>query len=271
MSELGNRLRRANVGLCMTGSILLSFLKFADDILLFSGLWSEMSVLVNIMEKWCRDFRMIISVVKTKIVSKSTNLLWRILNIESGSYEEVERLQHFKYLGVLQKFGAEATMVCNGRNKLDKAKTYHRNILRIRRLIPDRVEVYSAMWRNIALPSILCGLEAIPFSLTHEDQLEQVQLSLGKAILGVRQSTAGVSVCTELGFKPISLMISERKVRYVSAVMADNYSGSDIVKLLILEVMSGRQSAFYLDLANPLQLVEVPTILERGGLVKGYN
>ncbi len=152
MSELGNRLRRAGVGIELTENLLLSFLKFADDILLVSGLWSEMMILVRIVEKWCVDFKMVISVIKTKVVTPTNVYPWKIMNLLTNAYEDVEKLEQFKYLGLRQKFGANATISCNAINKLEKAIMYKRNILRIKRLIPDRVDVYLAMWKNIALP-----------------------------------------------------------------------------------------------------------------------
>ena len=257
MSELGNRLRRAGVGIELTENLLLSFLKFADDILLLSGLWSEMMFLVRIVEKWCVDFKMVISVIKTKVVTPSNVYPWKIMNLLTNAYEDVEKLEQFKYLGLLQKFGANATISCNAINKLEKANMYKRNILRIKRLIPDRVDVYLAMWKNIALPSILYGLEAIPFDRIQEEKLEQIQISLGKCILGVRDSTANVVVYSELGLKPVSLLISERKIRFVLTILGNSYKGSELVKLIMNEHLSEKNSPFYTDLGrrlNPINL-----------------
>ena len=87
-----------------------------------------------------------------------------------------------------------------------------------------------AIWQNIALPSVLYGLEALPFSADLEAQLEKVQISLGKGILGLRAFTAGPVVYTELGFKPISLLLSERKVRFVYPITRASYKGSPLVQ-----------------------------------------
>ena len=253
LSELGNRLRKANVGIPVYNNILLSFLKFADDLVMFSGLWSEIMILIKILEKWCQDFRMVISVSKTKVVTPDKNLLWRILNLESGKYEDVERLQDFKYLGILQKYGVNSTMVCNAANKLEKAKLYQRNILRMRRLIPDKIEVYLAMWNNVAIPSIIYGLEAIPFDKTQEDDLEAIQITLGRSILGVRHSTPSLVIYTELGLKPIGLLISERKIRYVQNVLEKDSQTSELVKLLMIQELAEKTSPFYKDLARRVE------------------
>ena len=41
----------------------------------------------------------------------------------------------------------------------------------MRRLIPDRIEVYLAVWNNVA---VSYGLEAIPFDKRQEDDLEAI-------------------------------------------------------------------------------------------------
>ena len=79
--------------------------------------------------------------------------------------------------------------------------------------------MYLAMWNNVAIPSIIYGLEAFPFDIKQEDDLEAIQIALGRSILGVRHSTPGLVIYTELGLKPIGLLISERKIRYVRSIL----------------------------------------------------
>ena len=155
---------------------------FADDILLFATLLSDMMVLIRLVEKWCTDFKMVISIIKTKIITQTSNLSWKILNLLSGSQEKI---QQFRYLGILQKFSTDSTIISNSSYKISKALYYLRNILRLKRIIPDRIDVYLAIWKNVALPSILYGLEALPFSEDLEQELEKIQIMLGKGILGV--------------------------------------------------------------------------------------
>ena len=66
-------------------------------------LWSDMMVLVKILERWCLDFQMVISVEKSKEVMAARHHLWRILNVLNDCYEEVELVREFLYLGVLQR------------------------------------------------------------------------------------------------------------------------------------------------------------------------
>ena len=101
------------MGILLVNAILLCFLKFVDDLILFALFWSDMMVLVSILEHWCADFQMVILVEKCKVVTAARYHLWWILNLLNDRYEEVELVREFWYLGVLQRSGAAATVACN--------------------------------------------------------------------------------------------------------------------------------------------------------------
>ena len=113
LSLLHNHLRPSGVGIPVVNVVILCFLKFADDLILFVLLWSDMMVLVWILESWCVDFQMVSSIEKSKVVTAVRYHLWRILNLLNSRFEEVELLREFRYLGVLQRSGAAATIACN--------------------------------------------------------------------------------------------------------------------------------------------------------------
>ena len=149
LSELGNRLRRSGVGIPLVHEILLCFLEFADDLILFALPWSDMMVLVQILERWCVDFQMVISVEKSKVITAARHHLWRILNLLNDCYEEVELVCEFQFLGVLQRSNAKATVACNASSKLAKTELFKRNILGLCRLVLDRISVYVAIWQTL--------------------------------------------------------------------------------------------------------------------------
>ena len=109
------------------------------------------------------------------------------------------------------------------------------------------------MWNNVAIPSIIYGLEAFPFDIKQEDDLEAIQIALGRSILGVRHSTSSLVIYTELGLKPIGLLISERKIRYVQHVLEKDSQTSELVKLLMTQELAEKSSPFYKDLARQVE------------------
>ena len=84
-----------------------------------------------------------------------------------------------------------------------------------------------------------------------------VQISLGKGILGLRASRAGPVVYTELGFKPISLLLLERKVRFAYPITQAGFKGSPLVQLVIRRHLEEQCSPFYSDLARRLAVIGV--------------
>ena len=66
---------------------------------------------------------------------------------------------------------------------------------------------------NVALPSILFGLESIPFSEeTAIEYGERVQSQLAKYILGLPQYAANFCAQTELGWKPFRQVLYDRQL-----------------------------------------------------------
>ena len=116
-----------------------------------------------------------------------------------------------------------------GEAMLSKARCYNNVILRSRHSLLDNVSAASAMWRNIAIPGILYATDAIPISIPIEE-LEIVQNQIGKALLGVPQSTANTVVQAELGWKLIRLLIELNKLCFFQRVYSEDFKGSELLK-----------------------------------------
>ena len=80
-----------------------------------------------------------------------------------------------------------------------------------------------------------------------------MEISLGKGILGLRASTAGPVVYTELDFKPPPL----GKVRLAYPITRAGYKGSPLVQLVICRHLEEPCSPFYSDLASRLAVIGV--------------
>ena len=85
--------------------------------------------------------------------------------------EVVEHVTNYRYLGVQQYSSLWKT----GEAMLSKAKCCKNVILRSRHTLLDNVSAASAMWRNIAIPSILYATDAVSISNMFIEKLEIVQ------------------------------------------------------------------------------------------------
>ena len=94
-----------------------------------------------------------------------------------------------------------------------KAKFYA-NAMSTTKTVPDKSEALIKMWWNQAIPAISYGVEALPTPLSLADELESIQMILGKWILGVSRSTANPFVHLKLGFKPKTTRILIAKLSF---------------------------------------------------------
>ena len=66
---------------------------------------------------------------------------------------------------------------------------------------PDKTETTINLWKAVGLFRILYGTDVVPLDPGTYQDLEKVQLSMGKSILGIRQGSAEEIVATDLGLK----------------------------------------------------------------------
>ena len=230
MSELSRRMRTAGVGVRLESGVFVNVLLFADDIILISNSPETLNQLKDILETWCLDFRMKISISKTKLITSLEDLECALQDPETMESEIVEHVSNYKYLGVQQYSSMWKTSQKKGESMLSRAKCYKNVILRSRHSLLDNVSAASAMWKNIAIPGILYATDAIPISSTVIEELEVVQNQIGKALLGVPQSTANTVVQVELGWKPLRLLLELSKLRFFQRVYCEDLKGSEILK-----------------------------------------
>ena len=106
-------------------------------------------------------------------------------------------VDQYNYLGIKQKVTVKRTTNARVEDMKIKAKSYVNAIMRTTKTVPDKSEVLVKMWENVAIPAILYGVEALPTPLDLATELENIQLILGKWILGVPRSTANSFVYLE--------------------------------------------------------------------------
>ena len=59
------------------------------------------------------------------------------------------------------------------------------------------------------MAGVLYGADVIPLSPSAISLLEVIQNQVEKAIFGVPQSTANPMVCSDLGWKPVQMLVDE--------------------------------------------------------------
>lgn len=207
----------------------ISNLLFADDLLLVATSEDELFLLLRVLDSWCVDYGMVVSELKSKVVSTSDLDFWEILTPEFDYVCSIESVKFWRYLGV----DVYPSLAAIRKGKSDKissmAASYAKSILRMSKTVADRVDVVVALWKNVALPALLYGCEVLSLTRSCLDDLEHWQAVVGKSALQVPGSTANELVNLDLGFKPVSMIVWEQKLRYYKRISSPTFSGSSFV------------------------------------------
>lgn len=223
-------MRASGVGVRLESGELVNILLFVDDIILISNSPKSLEELKIILETWCMNFKMRISIGKTKVILLLAELLCSIQDSDILKGEVVGHVTNYKYLGIQQYLSSWHTSHRKGLDMVNRAKMYKNVILRTSHQLLDNISSASAVWLNIAILGILYAMDAIPIFKSVVEESEVLQNQVGKALLGVPQSTAKAVVQVELGWKPIRLLIKLSKLRFLQRVMDKNFRGSQLLK-----------------------------------------
>ena len=247
VSELGQRLEASKLGIESPSGGKIPGFMFADDIVLQAISGADLEDLKSEMEGWCYDFRMTISAKKTEIISPRTEDVWSTLDMVSGDLTHIKKVNEYTYLGIEQAVTAEATSSKKGSRMLAKAENYRRAILRLKRTVPDQVQVYRATWENVAVPAILYGAEALVVSNDVIKELDRIQRDIAKLLLGVNGSTVGEVSELEMGFKPFHYRITALKIKFMTKTLSGE-TGCNLTKELMINLLQMPDSKFMINL-----------------------
>ena len=115
-------MRAAGVGVRLESGVFVNILLFADDIILIAISPDSLDRLKNVMETWCLDFKMKISISKTKIITSLEDLECSFQDPETMESEIVEHVSNYKYPGVQQYSSIWKTSQKKGEAMLSKAR-----------------------------------------------------------------------------------------------------------------------------------------------------
>ena len=222
-------MRESGIGPRLPSGELVNILLFADNIIILGTSTSDLDVLKSILENWCKDFKMMISPSKTKLITPSMDLACFITDLLSGDSDCLGLVSNYKYLGVVQHRSPITSSRAKGKSTVAKAQTFKKLILRSSFQFVDRIKAASTIWNNVAIPTSLYGADVVPISVTHIKELDVVQNQLGKSLLGLQQSTGNPVVAVELGWKPFQLRVSQVKLSYFKRVGDPSFKGSPLV------------------------------------------
>ena len=217
ISDLGNDLTVSSEGFQL-GSVCVSGLLFADDIVLVSRTAQGLLNLLKLVHGHADALKMVINTDKDKseVISPVGDAgdKWDIINTEGETVLSLSQVLEYKYLGCTMTSSILKTTATKVDQCIAKAHKYKGACIHISRDGPDVVDMVQAMWCNVAIPAILNGCEMIPFPESKISEIERVQNQIAKFALGVPVSTANVCTQTEMGFKPFKQTLFEHQLKF---------------------------------------------------------
>ena len=242
ISGVGSDITSSNVGFTI-GSVMISGLLFADDIVLVSRSAKGLKSLLGIVKSGFDSLKLLISHDKSQIVSPE-DIEWNLSQNFSQEARPLKQVALYKYLGnwtynSMYKTGAEKQKLC-----VKTAFKYKCCCMHVSRLGPDVVDVVNCTWRNVALPAILNGCDVIPFSETNIIEIDRVQSQVAKFALGLPISAPNYCAQTELGWKTFRQQLYEKQLKFYFRVLY--LEESRWVHQALLDHLSGSWDSPYL-------------------------
>ena len=159
----------------------ISCLFFADDIALIARDADGLCLLLNIVQKHCKDMDLKLSIKKSKVMS-TTQDLWELFDGDTV-IGTLDKVLTYKYLGVELKLNPRKSAKVMMEKARSSALSYKKACLSLDYDGPDNVDLTLCLWLNVAMPSILFGCEVVPFSQAIIDDIDRFQSALGKFTL----------------------------------------------------------------------------------------
>ena len=209
--DMSRDLHASNLGVLLH-KVCVSVLLFADDIVLISDSADGLRQLRDIVQRHVSGLKMKLSITKSKVMS-SSNDLWELMEGDDviGCLDKV---LHFTYLGVETYLSPVKSASAMMKRATSLANQYRGTCIRLGRDGPDVVDLAMSVWCNIAMPSLLFGVECCRFSEQVIASISRQQSTVGKFTLGLPSCAPNVSTPAILGIKSFKEQLYSVQLKY---------------------------------------------------------
>ena len=259
ISDLGSALSASSEGFTL-GGVTFSGLLFADDVVLISRSLEGLNSLVVLVHRICSQLKLLINPKKSKIVTPDGVDQLVLLDEDNQVVLALSKVLSYKYLGTDTTLLMSSTGSMMQQRCIQSAKRYKFACYHLARTGPDIIDTALATWSNIAIPSMLSGCSVIPFSETTIETLERLQCQLAKHILGLPTSAPNICAQTELGLKPVRMILYQLQLKFYLRVLG--LPRTRWVRAAMLDHLQGDWASPYIayigKIRQKLQMLSMP-------------
>jgi hypothetical protein len=241
LTDLGEFLDK-NQGVKL-GSKSISYLLYADDMVLCSDTPMGLQKLIDGLYDFCKKWHLIVSLAKTNIMALGNKGQNKLQNKFNFGEEQIEMTEQYNYLGVI--FSSRGSLFKkNTQNLVVKAKSAEFALAsHIKTTVGYLQPQLALKMFDVQISPIIEYGSEIWYNNKEIAELEKVHLGHIKHILKVKSSTSTPPLYAELGRFPVSLKMKMRLVNFWSRIVA--YDDNTIVKqayLSLLEMHNSNQN-----------------------------
>merc|ERR1712121_461544 len=194
-----------------------------------------MGHLLNCLSKAGGEYGIQINGEKTKIV--------KIKGLEDDyRIKDYEMVGETTYLGVT--IGGKGRNIFEYENKkiLDKVNRKVNTVMADVRKSADKVIVGKAVWKQMAVPSILFGRAVVPTSNTLAEAIQKKENKVWRHILGIGGYSTVAALRGELGASMMKTRVMETTLQYVREVMNGRFEN---IKEMMLDTIEQKVGSWY--------------------------
>lgn len=215
IAELSDRLNDGQKDISLAG-LFFNHLLFADDLVIITYSYDIMIELHKAFNLWAKDFEMEMSTEKSKVVSASGHVgdFWPVFGDMADPEMYLEQQIQYRYLGLNVFSGLQGIEKNKGQDLIKRASAYKGAVFSIANTSGDIVDVGIALWETIVVAALLYALEYVNVTDAVIKELDGIQATFAKNLIGVCTKSANVLAAVELGMKGFHHRIMERQLKF---------------------------------------------------------
>ena len=207
--ELAARIRRMNAGV-KVGDERVSVLLYADDVVVMSESAEELQELLDVVHGYGSDFGVRFSSEKSQVMvvnrgEDERNRTWWLGDTE------LRQTEAYKYLGVwMSPSGCERTK----NEKISLVNQWVGRLGSVARMRACKYDVLREVWKSVAVPSVMYGMEVLSWNESEVDKLEVGQNRIGRLALNAPRYAAVEALRGDMGWSTFRERLRKATLRY---------------------------------------------------------
>ena len=210
INDLAEDIRNSGLGVHID-DFTLGILMYADDIVLIAETESDLHKLLDILDRWCRRWRLTINQEKTKVVHfRSANKPRSDVDFKCGDID-IAYSTNYKYLGLW--LDEHLNMQCTV-NELAKSASRALGALISKFSYAGGMtfDVFDKLFKCLVEPVMNYGSSI--WGISKQPKLEAVKNKAARFFLGVRRNTANLAVLGDMGWTQNHVLQKTAVIRY---------------------------------------------------------